>query len=257
MAAPVSRADVARLLGSVGMFRCLDPAVLEELALSALPRTFARGQLLMVEGEPGESLLVITSGTVSVFRTALSGERAVLSVLRAPEALGEVALLDGAPRSASVEAMERTTVLSLSRPTFLALVRSQPALLDALLRSLGTMVRRLSDQAADHVFLDLAGRVAKVLVRLAGAASGPQPAVVDVTQGHLAEMAGATRQSVNQVLGVFAARGLVRIEGRRIVLLDAAGLRRRAHLPEPAPAPAPERRGVRVNRPARVPTAHR
>ncbi|MGZ6827564.1 MAG: Crp/Fnr family transcriptional regulator, partial [Mycobacteriales bacterium] len=95
-----------------------------------------------------------------------------------------------------------------------------------------------TEQAADHVFLDLAGRGAKALLRLAGPGSPP---VVAITQSRLAEMSGGTRQSVNQVLGGFGQRGLVHLEGRRILLTDVAGLRRRAHLP-----PEP----VRTARPA-------
>jgi CRP-like cAMP-binding protein len=239
MARVPAQTDLLSALRQVELFAGLDEAVLRQIASVARPREFDRGDLLFIEGDVGDALLVLVSGSVTVFRTSPDGERAALTVLEPPDVIGEIALLDGAPRSASVEATEPTTVLSLSRPEFFALLRNQPSVLEPLMRQLGTMVRRLTEQAADHVFLDLAGRVAKALLRLAAPGSPP---VVAITQSRLAEMSGGTRQSVNQVLGGFAQRGLVHLEGRRVLLTDVAGLRRRAHLP-PEPAPRP---GVRV-----------
>lgn len=221
----------AEMLGSlrqVELFAGLDERVLLEIAAVARPRHYDRGELLFVEGEVGDSLLILIGGSVTVFRTSPDGERAALTVLGPTEVLGEVALLDGAPRSASVEATEPTDVLALSRAEFFGLLRHQPTVLEPLMRQLGAMVRRLTEQAADHVFLDLAGRVAKALLRLATPGCPP---VVAITQARLAEISGGTRQSVNQVLGGFAQRGLVHLEGRRVLLTDVAGLRRRAHLP--------------------------
>lgn len=235
--------DVLAALRQVELFAGLDDTVLQQIATVARPREFDRGELLFVEGDIGDALLVLVSGSVTVFRTSPDGERAALTVLEPPEVLGEIALLDGATRSASVEATEPTAVLSLSRPEFFALLRHQPTVLEPLMRQLGTMVRRLTEQAADHVFLDLAGRVAKALLRLAGAGNPP---VVAITQSRLAEMSGGTRQSVNQVLGGFAQRGLVHLEGRRVLLTDVPGLRRRAHMP-------PEQQHPRLNGSGRLP----
>ena len=233
-------AQVLAALGQVELFAGLPEAVLQQIAAVARSREYDKGELLFVEGDIGDSLLLLVSGSVTVFRTSADGERAALNVLEPPEVLGEIALLDGAPRSASVEATEPSVVLSLSRQEFFGLLRAQPTVLEPLMRQLGTMVRRLTEQAADHVFLDLAGRVAKALLRLASAGSPP---VVSITQSRLAEMSGGTRQSVNQVLGGFAQRGLVHLEGRRVLLTDVPGLRRRAHLPAEAPRqPVPARR---------------
>ncbi|HEV7757201.1 MAG TPA: Crp/Fnr family transcriptional regulator [Mycobacteriales bacterium] len=217
----------ADALVGVEMFAGLDAEARTRVASIAVPRHFRRGQLLFVEDDPGESLLVLRRGAVSVFRTAASGERALLSVVRPPGVLGEVSLLDGAPRSASAEALEDTTALALSRSAFLDLVHAHPRILDAVMRSFGALVRRLTDQTADHVFLDLAGRVAKTLVRLAGDTTAPL-VTIELNQTQLAEMAGGSRQSINQALGTFAQRGWLHTEGRRIVVTDLAALRRRA-----------------------------
>jgi CRP-like cAMP-binding protein len=219
--------EAADALTGVDMFAGLEPEVRQRVIAAAVPRTFRKGQLLFVENDPGESLIVLKRGSVAVFRTSPTGERAVLSVMRPPDVLGEVSLLDGAARSLSAEALEDCTALALSRGAFMELVHSNPRILDAVMRSLGALIRRLTEQNADHVFLDLPGRVAKTLVRLAGESQAPM-ITIELNQSQLAEMAGGSRQSVNQAIGSFASRGWLRTEGRRIVVMDVPALRRRA-----------------------------
>lgn len=95
------------------------------------------------------------------------------------------------------------------------------------MRSFGGLIRRLTDQTSDHIFLDLPGRVAKTLIRLVGDNRSPV-VTIDLNQTQLAEMAGGSRQSVNQALGTFATRGWLHTEGRKIVVTDIPALRRRA-----------------------------
>lgn len=214
-------------LNGVEMFAGLEPDVRQRVLATAVPRTYRKGQILFVEGDPGESLIILKRGAVAVFRTAPTGERAVLTVARPPNVLGEVSLLDALNRSASAEAIEDTQALALSRAAFIELVHSNPRILDAVMRAFGALIRRLTEQNADHVFLDLPGRVAKTLVRLAGESQAPM-ITIELNQSQLAEMAGGSRQSVNQAIGSFANRGWLRTEGRRIVVTDVSALRRRA-----------------------------
>jgi len=218
-------------LTGVELFAGLEPEVRRRVIATAVPRTYRKGQLLFVENDPGESLIILRRGAVAVFRTSPSGERAVLSVVRPPDVLGEVSLLDASTRSASAEAIEDCSALALSRPAFMDLVHANPRILDAVMRSLGGLIRRLTEQNADHVFLDLPGRVAKTLVRLAGTSQAPM-ITIELNQSQLAEMAGGSRQSVNQAIGSFANRGWLRTEGRRIVVTDVSALRRRAGMNE-------------------------
>ena len=217
------------LLAGVMMFTGLDAEARQRIAAAAIPRQYRRGQLLFVEGDPGESLIMVRSGAVAVFRTAPTGERAMLHVVRSPDVLGEVSLLDGSVRSASAEALEDTTAMALARTTFLDLVHESTSMLDAVMRTMGSIVRRLTEQSSDHVFLDLPARVAKTLVRLASPATTGM-VTIELNQTQLAELAGGSRQSVNQAIGTFALRGWLRTEGRRIVVTDIPALRRRAGL---------------------------
>jgi CRP-like cAMP-binding protein len=219
--------DSGDALTGVEIFAALEPEARQRVIAAAVPRTYRKGQILFVEGDPGESLIILRRGAVMVFRTAPTGERAVLSVVRPPDVLGELALLDGSARSLSAEAIEDCSALALSRAAFIELIHANQRVLDAVMRGLGLLIRKLTEQNADHVFLDLPGRVAKTLVRLAGETNAPM-VTIELNQSQLAEMAGGSRQSVNQAIGSFAGRGWLRTEGRRIVVTDLAALRRRA-----------------------------
>src|SRR2546429_305560 len=226
--------DPADALTGVEMFAALEPEVRHRVIAAAVPRSYRKGQLLFVENDPGESLIVLRRGAVMVFRTAPTGERAVLTVVRPPGHIGELSLLDGGARSLSAEAIEDTQALALSRAAFIDLVHANPRILDAVMRSLGNLIRRLTEQTADHVFLDLPGRVAKTLVRLAGDTQAPM-VTIELNQSQLAEMARGSRQSGNPATGSFASRGWLRTEGRPTRGTDPAALPPPAGLTAPRP----------------------
>lgn len=225
--------DTVRLLRDTEVFARVDAATAAELAQRMVRRTYKRGEALFHQGDAGDSLYVLVEGSVAVVVTSENGDRMVLTTLAPPDVLGEIALLDGGRRSASAEAVEETVALVLSRAAFLQLMKDHPPFVEQLLRSLGGLVRRLSEQASDFVFLDLPGRVAKAVLRLAedtGRAPEGVPVEVTVTQQRLAEMVGGSRQSVNQILHAFAARGLLELHGRRVLICRPDQLRRRAGL---------------------------
>lgn len=220
------------LLKKTRLFHELEPAAITGLAERALERKYRKGQLVFNEGDAAQSLFVMISGLIKVYVTSEDGDEMVLVTLRPPDVFGEIALIDGQPRSASAEALEPTTVLELGRAPFLQLVRESPSTAESLLVSLGGVLRRLTEQAADLVFLDLHGRVAKLLVGMVDARVGPSDGAVeldwDLTQSDLARMVGGSRQSVNQILRSFARRGYLDMNGRRFVIKNLEGLRRRA-----------------------------
>jgi CRP-like cAMP-binding protein len=227
-----TRAQLVELFGSVLLFSRLPEPQLEAIATASERKTFRRGAQIIRQGTPGDGLYVVASGSVLVSREARSGAQRALNVIEAPGSFGELALLDNRTRSASIEALEDSEVFAISRETFLGLLSRDPRLVDGLIRELGRMIRRLSDQVADEGLLDLPTRVAKTLLRLvdnAGSARRPGSApVVTLTQGKLADLAGGSRQSVNAALSSFVVRGLIQIEGRQIVITDLPGLRARA-----------------------------
>ena len=228
----LSRTVRATLLGRTVMFGSMEQAALEELAGRASQRSYRRGEVIVREGDPGDALFVVVEGLVKVYVTSAGGDEMLLVTLAPPSVFGELPLVDGGSRSASAAALEATTLLTLTRAELLEGLRGDVRLADGLLRSLGSLVRRLTDQAADLVFLDLHGRVAKLLVSIAEknppAAGNEWELDLHLTQGEIASMVGGSRQSVNQVLRSFERRGLVELDGRRVVIKQVDRLRRDA-----------------------------
>jgi CRP/FNR family transcriptional regulator, cyclic AMP receptor protein len=225
--------SIVDVLSSAQVFSALPPDAIATLADVCATRTYQRGQYLWFQGDEGSRMIVVASGLVKVVIASEQGDEVVLVTLGPGRTLGELALLDGSPRSASAVAMEPTTVVMISRVTLLDLLSRHPPLLDALLRSVGGIVRRLTEQTGDLVFLDLGGRIAKLLLQLAEPQlDGTGPVVLDLglSQSDLASMVGASRPAVNRVLQLMASRGLITVDGRVIVLRDLAGLRRRAEV---------------------------
>ncbi len=162
--------------------------------------------------------------------TSSRGEELVLATLSAGDTFGELSLIDGGGRSASAEALDASSMLVVERAAFLELIGARPEIADRLLRTLGGVVRRLTDQAGDLVFLDLPGRIAKLLLNLAGdSRPGLSPDVeIPYSQTELARMVGASRQTVNHVLRGFQATGYIEMSGRKFRILRREALARRS-----------------------------
>jgi CRP/FNR family cyclic AMP-dependent transcriptional regulator len=224
----------AALLRRTRLFAELREETLAALADRSVERSYPRHGRLFYQGDPGSGLYVLASGLVKVVVTSEDGEEMVLVTLGPGDAFGELSIVDGGPRSASAEALEPTVALVITREVLLDLASRDSGLTEALLRTLGALLRRLTEQASDLVFLDLPGRMAKLLAVLAAERGVETPDGVELdanlTQTDLAGMVGASRQSVNQILQGFARRGYLQVRGRRIVIHRLDLLRRRAGL---------------------------
>ncbi len=224
--------DETALLQNTPLFAAMAIDAMARLAEKATRRSYARGEVIFREDDPGDALFVVVSGLVKVYRSSVDGDEMVLVTLGPTAVFGELPMIDGGVRSASAAAVELTTVLTLKRTALLEALRSSPELADGLLRSIGSMVRRLTDQAADLVFLDLHGRVAKLLLALSEergtSEAGGRALDLHLTQTDLANMVGGSRQSVNQVLNSFERLGYLDLDGRRILIRKPELLQRRA-----------------------------
>ena len=222
---------IAKVLARTDLFAGLPPEDLEAIAARGIVRSYPKGQILFYQQDPGESLYVILEGRVKAFVTSEDGAELNLGIFEPPSILGEVALADGGPRSASAEVVAPTRLLVLTRATFVSLLAERPALVESYLRMLGKLIRRLQDRTEDLVFLDLHGRVAKLLLSFAEhGEAGPEGTLLDlkVTQGELAAMVAGSRPTVNQILKTFEGRGYLTIAGRQIVVKNEDALRRLA-----------------------------
>ncbi len=216
----------AHSLAAVPLFARLPADVLDELARSTRTRSYPQGQILCHEGDPGDYLMVLEAGQLRVSRYTPAGDEAVLAVLEPPAVIGELALLDGAPRDATVMAQRAVTVRLVPRTTFLELLKREPMAVKGLLRTLAQMVRAGNARHADFIGLDVPGRVAKWLL-LQAAKGGEQATTVILgrSQGELAAELGTTRSTLNRALHEFESRGLVRVEENQVTILNPDVLR--------------------------------
>jgi CRP-like cAMP-binding protein len=223
--------QIEALLRRTKLFGSLDPASLADLAREATPRFYKRNDIIWHEDDPGEAVLILAEGLVKVFLTSPNGDEMVLATPGPPESLGELALVHRGTRSASARAIKDTKAVALTRDTFAALMRQHPAMTETVMETLGALLERTLAQAADLVFLDLPGRVAKLLVGLADSqeARGAECVVrLEVKQADLAGMVGGSRPAVNQILKTFQERGYLEPLGGGSFRLDVDALRRRA-----------------------------
>ncbi len=225
------REAVKRLRACPLFAPCSDP-VLSEVGRSLRHRHFRRNEVVFHQGDPGDALHIITAGSVKIVLPSAEGEEAIIATLRPGDFFGELALLDGEPRSATATAVEPTETMTLPRDVFHELLDKHPSLRDALFTAVTGELRRLTTHVEELHFLDLAGRLAARLAQLARQSSpaGDGPINLDwpYTQTDLAGMIGGTRQSVNRLLAELIDDGLVAIEHERLIVSDLDALERRA-----------------------------
>lgn len=194
--------------------------------------TYRRGEEIFREGAPGDRLYVIGAGKVKLGHTAPDGREHLLAILGPGEILGEVSLYDPGPRTATATALAKTSVVELQHTDLLRVLDARPEISQHLLRSLALRLRRTNNKLSDLIFSDVPGRVARSLLDL-GARFGQQTerglrVTHDLTQEELAQLVGATRETVNKALAEYSSRGWLQLDGRSVVLLDIPKLRRRA-----------------------------
>ena len=223
-------ASVADLLQKVPFLAVLPEQDRASLAAAAKRRRFGRGQAIFHKDDPGRSLFLIEEGAVRIYLPGPQGGDLTLALLAAGDFFGDLALLDGGPRSASAVATEDTVIMALDREDFMAVVRSRPEAATAVLAAVARRLREADEMASDLAFLDVAGRLAKKLLELAQSHGVRRPRgtelALPLTQEELASMVGVTRESVNRQLAAFRRRGLIDSRGRRFLLVDPDGLRR-------------------------------
>lgn len=221
------------VLRAVPLFAELDDASWPGLAARFTRRPLARGDVVFHEGAPGDTLYVVTEGKVKIGRTALDGRENLLAVLGPGDVFGELSLFDDEARTATATALTDGELAALHHTELRTFLKEWPDAAGEMLRVLARRLRQTNDAMADLVFTDVPGRVAKTLLGLAerfGQAGSDGVRVNhDLTQEELAQLVGASRETVNKALSDFAGRGWLRVDGRAVVLLDRDRLERRAH----------------------------
>jgi CRP/FNR family cyclic AMP-dependent transcriptional regulator len=205
--------DKLSLLRSHPLFRDLAPAVIEHLGSYMKTRRVARGTTIFAKGDPGTGLMGVLAGAVKVSVASADGKDIVLNVFREGDIFGEIALLDGRPRTADAAAMSDCELIVIERRDFVPFLSSQPDVMLKFIEILCSRLRRTSEQVQDITFLNLPTRLAKTLLQLtAGVQGAATPSKATITQREISQMIGMSRESTNKQLRAWAKRGWIRLE---------------------------------------------
>jgi CRP/FNR family transcriptional regulator, cyclic AMP receptor protein len=218
--------DKVSLLRQHPLFRDLTPAALERLCRYAKTVKFKRGAKVVSKGDPGASMFAVARGTVRMSSPSTDGRNALLNLIGAGETFGEIAMLDGQPRSTDAIANTDCELLVIDRRDLLPFLREEPDLAMRFIELLCTRLRWTSEQVEELILHNLSARLASALVRLVGRKAGNgTDRTIDATQQQLSEMVGISRESTNKQLVAWAANGWVRLEHGAIVVLKPDALR--------------------------------
>jgi CRP/FNR family transcriptional regulator, cyclic AMP receptor protein len=219
----------ADFLASVPLFSGLDREELTQFADLTRDKSYPRGSVILFEDDPGDSLFVIRKGRVKVVLIGEDGREVILGVLGVGDHFGELSLIDDRPRSANVIAMEDADFLILRREDFRKRVELSSSVAWSLLTELSRRLRRADDKIGGLVLLDVPGRIARLLLDLADE-GGSTTIEKSLTHQTIAQMIGASRETVSRAMKEFQDSGLIRVARRRISLADRGGLERRAQV---------------------------
>ena len=220
------------IIARIPLFERMSPEEREELRGMMSQTTLRRGEVLFNEGDSGDRLYILLTGKVKLGHTSVDGRENLLAVLGPGEVVGELTLFDPGPRSTTATAVATTELLALEHNQLMGFIDSHPTLAKDMLRALAVRLRRTNIALADLVFTDVPGRVAKALLDLAERFGAPTEDGIhvphDLTQEELAQLVGASRETINKSLAEFVSRGWIRLEGRAVTLIDVERLKRRA-----------------------------
>lgn len=227
----VTDQSMVERLRRLPLFARLNDEELAELAGRTRSKTYRRGDVIFRKDDQGSHLFLVLEGAVKISLPGEFGQEALVALMRPGDFFGELALFDQSPRSASAVALEDVRAALLARDDFLGFLERHPSAVRIVLETLARTIRRLSDRVEDLTFLDVPSRVAKYLLDLSQAnASAGGDSDLTLTQDELAAFIGASRVSVNRVLGDLERRDIVSIRRRHIAIKDRERLAKEIRL---------------------------
>jgi len=215
--------DTVDFLAGVPLFSGLDDAELQQFGELTRERTFSKGSVILSQGDPGDSLFVVRDGRVKVVLIGEDGREVILGMLGSGDHFGELSLIDSRPRSAHVIAVQESTLLVLRREDFRRRVEASAAVAWSLLGELSRRLRRADEQIGGLVLLDVNGRIARLLLDNASA-DGNCTIEKKLTHQTIAQMIGASRETVSRAMRDFQERGLIDVQHRQITITDRTQL---------------------------------
>jgi CRP-like cAMP-binding protein len=218
--------EIGDLLARNFLFRNLDPDVIERISALGTTVELAGNQVLFLKGDEGDALYGVLDGRIRISSGDADGKEIILNIIDPGDIFGEIALLDGKPRTADASAMAASQLFRVQRSDFLGLMAAEPRLTQHLLEMVCDRIRKTSEMLEDSAFLDLPARLAKRLLSLAKyyGDSSQETALtgIQISQAELGQLMGTSRESINKHLQYWRGRGWITL-GRGRVTIEAPG----------------------------------
>jgi CRP/FNR family cyclic AMP-dependent transcriptional regulator len=226
--------EARRLLATCTLFRDLSADERKDLVARARVRTFLSGDTVFLMGSLGDSMMAVLTGNIRISVSSSEGKEIVLAIMQPDDFFGELALLDGKARSADAKAIADCSLAVLERRDVLAFFDRHPSAWLGLVQVLCRRLRATTERTAEVALLDLPGRLAKTLLRLAGVDQDGQPASpalqIGLSQRELGNIVGATRESINKCLREWQRNGVIKTENNLITIKNRGALKKLAEL---------------------------
>lgn len=222
--------DARTIVQRNSLFRGLAAATIDEIVALSSRRSLEEGAVVFLHGDPGDSLYGVVTGKVRISVSGPGGKEVFLNIMEPGDSFGEIALLDGQPRTATATALTQTELLIVQREPFLALLRKESSLALHLIRQLCQRARWTSELMEDSVLLDVPARLAKRLLSLAALHGRPVPGGMQlkISQEELARFLGLSRQIVNQHLQTWRGKSWISVGRGNVTISDERALRNAA-----------------------------
>jgi CRP/FNR family cyclic AMP-dependent transcriptional regulator len=231
----LEKIDKQELLKGVDLFSALENRQLEVIAQMAITKSYDKDETIILEDDDtNQSFFIISRGQVKVYITGVEGREAILALLNEGEFFGEMSLLDGEPRSASVKAVESSELVTIRRDDFVAELKKHPELAMTLLVEMSKRLRKANKHISSLALMTVYGRVAATILQLMEE-SGRRTKMSDgslvtvihsrPSQQQLADMSGTTRETVSRVLSNLQKKGFIAISGKDLIILQESELK--------------------------------
>ena len=220
--------DRRDMFASHTLFRDLEPAAINKIADLGVVRRLDANQLLFSKGDEGDALYGVMQGRIRISAGAPSGKEVIINIMQPGELFGEIALLDGGPRTADATSMGKSELLQIRRPEFVSFIEREPKIANHFLKLLCDRLRTTTEMLEDSVFLSLPGRLAKRLLSMARAENEPtspdQPLDLKISQADLGQYLGVSRESINKHLQLWQRQQWIALGRGKVTILDVEHL---------------------------------
>ena len=215
---------IGKILSVTPLFKGLSESQLEEISTIAIDRQYQRGQSIFLEGDEANGFYIVAEGQVKIFKTSLEGKEQILHIYGAGNPFGEVPVFSGSRFPANALALVKSRVLFLPRADFVRLIAEHPSLSMNMLGELSMRLRQFTVQIENLSLKEVPSRLASYLIVLAEEQGETDNVSLTISKGQLASLLGTIPETLSRIFAKMTAQGLIRVDGKKIHLLDVTAL---------------------------------